>query len=106
MRRAAARQTDETAHGGEITLGEPTVLIGGEPAARVGDNQTCKLSTEAGVAHVGGAITSGSQTVLIGGKKAARVGDSCDCVFGPDAPEGAEGIPNTIATGEATVLIG
>jgi uncharacterized Zn-binding protein involved in type VI secretion len=97
---------DETAHGGTIILGEPTVLIGGEAAARVGDNQTCPLSTEAGIAHVGGAITSGSQTVYIGGKKAARVGDGCDCVMGPDAPEGAKGIPNTVATGEMTVLIG
>ncbi len=33
----AARITDITAHGGSIVLGEPTVLIGGLPAARVGD---------------------------------------------------------------------
>ena len=102
----AARMNDETAHGGTIVLGEPTVLIGGEMAARVGDSQTCPMTTTEGVPHVGGAITSGSATVLIGGKAAARIGDGCDCVMGPDAPEGTEAIPNTIATGEMTVLIG
>ena len=105
MGQPAARINDLTAHGGTIMLGEPTVLIGGNFAARVGDSQVCPLYDGA-VAHVGGAITRGSQTVLIGGKKAARIGDSCDCMLGPDAPEGAKGIPNTVADGEMTVLIG
>ncbi len=102
----AARLDDETAHGGKIVEGDFTVLIGGSPAARVGDSQTCPLSTEAGVPHVGGAVASGSSSVYIGGKKAARLGDSCDCTFGPKAPEGMKALPNTIATGETSVLIG
>ena len=105
MGQPAARINDETAHAGTIFSGEPTVLIGGNFAARVGDTQICPV-VDGAVAHVGGAITRGSQTVLIGGKKAARIGDSCDCMMGPDAPEGAVGIPNTIAMGEMTVMIG
>jgi uncharacterized Zn-binding protein involved in type VI secretion len=51
-----------------IGPGVPTVLIGGLPAAVVGDNVTC----------VGppAAIIKGSATVMIGGKPAARMGDS------------------------------
>jgi uncharacterized Zn-binding protein involved in type VI secretion len=43
--------------------GAPTVLIGGLPAARVGD--TCGVDT----------IVKGSMTVLIGGLPAARAAD-------------------------------
>lgn len=46
-----------------IPPGAPTVLIGGLPAARMGD--TCGPD----------AIVKGSATVLIGGMPAARVGD-------------------------------
>lgn len=45
----------------------PTVLIGGLPAARVGDPATC-----AGGPDV---IATGSPTVLIGGMPAARISD-------------------------------
>jgi uncharacterized Zn-binding protein involved in type VI secretion len=45
----------------------PTVLIGGVPAARVGDVAVC-----AGGPDV---IALGSMTVLIGGQPAARLGD-------------------------------
>jgi uncharacterized Zn-binding protein involved in type VI secretion len=45
----------------------PTVLIGGQPAARVGDLATC-----AGPPDV---IAMGSMTVMIGGQPAARMGD-------------------------------
>lgn len=45
----------------------PTVLIGGMPAARVGDMAVC-----AGGPDV---IAMGSVTVLIGGMPAARMGD-------------------------------
>lgn len=48
--------------------GAPTVLIGGLPAATLGDMCTC-----AGPPDV---IIKGSATVLIGGKPAARVGDT------------------------------
>ncbi len=46
----------------------PTVLIGGQPAARLGDIAQC----------VGppAPISSGSATVFIGGQPAARQGDS------------------------------
>lgn len=46
----------------------PTVLIGGMPAARVGDMVTCVGPPDT--------IILGSSTVLIGGMPAARMGDS------------------------------
>lgn len=47
--------------------GVPTVLIGGLPAAVVGDMATCAGPPDS--------IIKGSATVLIGGRPAARVGD-------------------------------
>lgn len=87
-----------TVHGGVITgPGCPTVLIGGLPAARVGDLQTCPLS-DGPKPHGGGPITGpGSFTVLIGGMPAARVGDMTQCV-GPTGTIAPPGCP--------TVLIG
>jgi uncharacterized Zn-binding protein involved in type VI secretion len=92
----AARMGDMTAHGGVIALGCPTVLIGGQPAARVGDLHTCALVTGV-VPHVGGPVLPpGGVTVLIGGQPAARMGDLLTCV----------GPPDTIMQGAPTVLIG
>lgn len=48
--------------------GEPTVLIGMMPAARVGDMCTCVGPPDT--------IAMGSTTVLIGNKPAARMGDT------------------------------
>ena len=85
----AARVGDQTAHGGVITgPGAPTVLIGGMPAARVGDMHTCPVVTPGTppVPHVGGPITGpGSPTVLIANMPAARVGDSATCTGPPDS---------------------
>ena len=66
--------------------GCPTVLIGGMPAARVGDMATC-------VGPPDTIIPPGSPTVLIGGMPAARMGDMT-----------AHG--GTIILGFPTVLIG
>lgn len=71
--------------GGPITLGEPTVLIGGLPAARMGDMAVCTGPPDT--------IAMGSATVLIGGKPAARMGDVT-----------AHG--GTVVLGCPTVLIG
>ncbi|MBW1297702.1 type VI secretion protein [Aquimarina litoralis] len=68
-----------------LPAGEPTVLIGGLPAARVGDMATCVGPPDT--------IIVGSGTVLIGGMPAARMGDST-----------AHG--GTIVMGLPTVLIG
>lgn len=68
-----------------LPAGEPTVLIGGMPAARVGDMCTCVGPPDS--------IIMGSTTVLIGGMPAARMGDST-----------AHG--GTIVAGQPTVLIG
>ncbi|GAA4055221.1 PAAR domain-containing protein [Hymenobacter glaciei] len=65
--------------------GMPTVLIGGLPAARVGDMAVCVGPPDS--------IVMGSTTVLIGGVPAARMGD-------PTAHGGS------IALGFPTVLIG
>ena len=65
-----------------IPPGAPTVLIGGLPAARMGD--TCGAD----------AILKGSATVLIGGLPAARLGD-------PSVAGGA-----IMPPGALTVLIG
>lgn len=98
MSRPAARMGDATAHGGVITVGYPQVLIGGQPAARLGDMHTCPMVTPGTppVPHVGGPIATGSATVLIGGQPAARVGDTATCV----------GPPDSIVAGCPTVLIG
>ena len=65
-----------------IVVGEPTVIIGFQPAARITDSEAC-----------GDAISKGEPTVLIGNKDAARKGD-------PTAHGGK------IAQGCPTVLIG
>lgn len=95
----AARVGDTTSHGGVISgPGCPTVLIGGMPAARVGDMHTCPMVTPGTppVPHVGGPITMGSATVLIGNMPAARVGDMATCT----------GPPDSIVMGCPTVIIG
>lgn len=98
MSKPAARMGDMTAHGGSIVVGFPTVLIAGQPAARLGDMHVCPMVTPGlpPIPHVGGPITLGSATVLIGGQPAARMGDMATCV----------GPPDTIALGAPTVLIG
>jgi uncharacterized Zn-binding protein involved in type VI secretion len=98
MSKPAARMGDLTAHGGTIVAGYPTVLIGGQPAARMGDMHACPMVTPGvpPIPHVGGPITMGSATVLIGGQPAARMGDMATCT----------GPPDTIAAGCPTVLIG
>jgi uncharacterized Zn-binding protein involved in type VI secretion len=53
--------------GGPMVSGEPTVLIGFMPAARVGDALVCVGPPDA--------IKSGEPTVVIGHKDAARLGD-------------------------------
>jgi len=62
-----------------------TVLIGGQPAACMGDMATCVGPPDS--------IVKGSATVLIGNKPAARMGDNC-----------AHG--GTIVVGCPTVMIG
>jgi uncharacterized Zn-binding protein involved in type VI secretion len=98
MSQPAARQGDPTAHGGTISVGFPTVLIGGQPAARMGDMHVCPMQTPGTppIPHVGGPILQGSATVLIGSQPAARQGDMATCV----------GPPDTIVAGSPTVLIG
>jgi len=68
-----------------IGPGCPTVLIGGMPAARVGDMLTCSGPPDV--------IAMGSTSVMIGGMPAARVGDTT-----------AHG--GVIVLGEFTVMIG
>ena len=68
-----------------LPAGEPTVLIEGMPAARVGDMALCTGPPDA--------IAMGSTTVLIGGMPAARMGDTT--VHG-----------GSILAGAPTVLIG
>ena len=98
MGKPAARMGDFTIHGGAIVLGCFTVLIGGMPAARVGDLHLCPMVTPGvpPVPHVGGPISMGSAGVFIGGMPAARMGDMATCV----------GPPDTIFGGCPTVLIG
>lgn len=71
--------------GGPVLQGEPTVLIGGLPAARKGDSLTCIGDKDM--------VKEGESTVLIGGKPAARMGDGTQ--------HGGR-----IVKGDTTVLIG
>lgn len=83
---SAARVTDPTGHPGTIAgPGVATVLIGGMPAAVMGDTHTCAMPPTAGP-HPPTPIVKGSATVFIGNKPAARMGDTAGCgapiVFG------------------------
>jgi uncharacterized Zn-binding protein involved in type VI secretion len=89
----AARILDPTAHPGLVTgPGVPNVLIGGMPAAVVGDLHTCTMPPPAGP-HPPSPFPMGSVTVLIGGRPALRMGDMSGC-----------GAP--IVAGQPTVQIG
>ena len=90
----AARVGDMTVTGDAITgPGVPTVLIGGLPAAVMGDLVSGNACT--------GAITMGSPTVLIGGRPAARTTSQVTGV------NPYSGVPVTTAVGPGapTVLI-
>ena len=90
---SAVRVGDPTSHGGQVVPpGVPTVLIGGLPAAVLGDT-TCPVQWSTGVPHGPSPIAGGSSTVLIGGRPAARAGDRTVC--------GA-----TLVHGSPTVVIG
>lgn len=75
----AARLGDPTCHPGALAgPGMPTVLVGGAPAAVLGDTHICALPPPAGP-HPPNAVIAASATVLLGGVPAARVGDACAC---------------------------
>lgn len=88
---AAARVGDSTAHGGAVVgPGVPTVLVGGMPAAVLGDLHACVIQP----GHPPSTpFAAGSATVLIGGRPALRAGDTCGC--------GA-----SVAVGAPTVIVG
>ncbi len=76
---AAARMGDVSIHGGTIIgPGVATVLIGGMPAAVVGDMHVCVLPPLTHQPTVS-PFPSGSSTVLIGGRPAVRTTDACLC---------------------------
>lgn len=80
--------------GGPISIGAPTVLIGGQPAARQGDMAVCVGPPDV--------IARGCPTVLICGQPAARMGDNtahggvivagCPTVLIGDAGSGGGGV--------------
>ncbi|MCW3066974.1 MAG: hypothetical protein JWN32_4146 [Solirubrobacterales bacterium] len=89
----AARVGDPTGHPGVVAgPGVATVLVGGQPAAVVGDMHTCGMPPLAGP-HPPAPFPMGSTTVLIGGRPALRMGDVSAC-----------GAP--IVMGAPTVIVG
>jgi uncharacterized Zn-binding protein involved in type VI secretion len=88
----AARVGDTTGHPGTITgPGVSTVLIGGMPAAVMGDMHSCAFPPPA--SHPPTPFAKGSGTVLIGNRPALRTGDTAGC-----------GAP--VIAGAFTVMIG
>ena len=74
--------------GGPVLSGAATVLIGFQPAARVGDSLTCVPAIDS--------IAAGEPTVLIENQPAARIGDPttrwrCHCGGLPDGPYRLDG---------------
>lgn len=72
-------------HGGPVSSGSTTVLLGDALAARVGDRCDCEGADD-------DVIARGCATVIIGGKQAARRGDATSGGF--------------VASGMKTVRIG
>lgn len=89
----AARVGDTTVHGGTVTgPGVATVLIGGMPAAVLGDMHACVIPSPPPHPPTT-PFVAGSATVMVQGRPALRAGDSCAC--------GA-----SVAVGAPTVVIG
>lgn len=89
---AAARVGDSTSHGGTVIgPGVATVLIGGMPAAVMGDMHQCSLPPNSHPLVT--PFPKGSSTVMIQERFALRMGDSAGC--------GA-----SVVVGEFTVEIG
>ena len=89
MGQPAARIGDAAGHGGTIVMGSFKVLIGGMPAARMGDLLVCP-GADGPKPHIMGNISMASTTVMIDGAFAARMGDTTGCgaagVSGAGAP--------------------
>ncbi len=76
---AAARAGDTTTHGGTIVgPGVATVLVGGMPAAVVGDTHVCSLPPTGHQPTVS-VFPAGSTSVMFGGLPAVRTSDACIC---------------------------
>ncbi len=89
---SAARVGDQTVHGGVVVgPGVATVLIGGMPAAVLGDMHACAIPPPSHVPST--PFTMGSSTVLVGGMPALRAGDVAGCCA-------------SVAVGAPTVMIG
>jgi uncharacterized Zn-binding protein involved in type VI secretion len=88
----AARVGDTTAHGGTVVgPGVATVLVGGMPAAVLGDMHACPIPPPS---HLPASpFVAGSATVMIQGRPALRAGDACGC--------GA-----SVVVGSPTVVVG
>ena len=80
----------------EIKQGSPNILINGLPAARVGDQVTCHMSTAPTT------IATGAPNVLFNGKPAARMGDSV--ATGGSICQGSSNV--FIGDGECLISIG
>lgn len=96
----AARIGDIVSHASGVQVlvtGAPAVLIGGLPAARVGD-ATTPCATPMCPCPAPALVTGGSASVIIAGMPAARVGDAS--LHGPC------GQGKIVGPGCATVLIG
>lgn len=99
MGQPAARSGDMTSHRTVLSLtsGSKNVLIHGKAAWRAFiDKHECPLVNPGGVPHKGGVVINGSTTVLINGFPAVRKNDQIV----------ESGPPNTICSGDKTVLIG
>jgi uncharacterized Zn-binding protein involved in type VI secretion len=81
----AARVGDPTVHGGTVVgPGVANVIIGGMPAAVVGDMHVCPIPPPS---HIPSSpFLAGSATVMICGRPALRASDACAC--GASVPVG------------------
>jgi len=75
----AARVGDQSTHGGTVTgPGVSAVLIGGKPAAVVGDLHVCALPPNSHQPTTS-PFPAGSGTVVVGGRPVLRTTDACIC---------------------------
>jgi uncharacterized Zn-binding protein involved in type VI secretion len=85
MGKPATRLGDLTQHGGTVSLGQPTILVGKMPASTLGDMHVCPMVTPGvpPIPHVGGPVSLGSTGVMVGKKPGARISDMAVCVGPP-----------------------